>query len=78
MTGATGSELSEWDSALPVNGNNTGERPRLGKFMENIYREQYYNQSALYDYVVAFYTGYQMQDYAFADECLTYSTETLD
>ena len=52
--------------------------PQVGKFQENIYYDQYYNQSAVFDYVSAFYTGYQMQDYAFADECLQYTTQTLD
>lgn len=54
------------------------EHPRLQKFQQNIYYDQYYNESAVYEYVVAFYTGYSMQDYAFADECLQYSTESLD
>ena len=36
--------------------------------MQNIYYDQYYNESAVYDYVVSFYTGYQMEDYAFANE----------
>lgn len=45
--------------------------------MENIYFDVFYNQSAVHDYVVAFYAGYAMQDYAFADECLQYSTASL-
>jgi len=42
--------------------------------MMNIYNDVFYNQSALNDYVVAFYGGFGMSDYAFADECLLYST----
>lgn len=46
--------------------------------MQNIYYDQYYNESAVYDYVVSFYSGYQMEDYAFANECLLYTTLTLN
>lgn len=52
--------------------------PRVHKFQESIYYDVYYNESAVYDYVNAFYVGYQMQDYAYADECLQYTTEGLD
>lgn len=38
--------------------------------MENIYYDQYYNESAVYDYIQAFYEGYNLQDYEFAEECL--------
>lgn len=46
--------------------------------MQNIYYDQYYNESAFYDYIVAFYTGYEMEDYAFANECLLYTTLTTN
>lgn len=50
------------------------KHPVVEKFMMNIYNDVFYNQSALNDYVVAFYGGFGMSDYAFADECLLYST----
>jgi len=37
--------------------------------MQNIYNEQYWSESVMSDYFEAFYEGYNMQDYAFAEEC---------
>ena len=37
--------------------------------MKNIYFEQYFSESVMSDYFEAFYEGYNMQDYAFAEEC---------
>ena len=42
-------------------------RPRVKKFMRNIYTDVFYNESAVNDYVNSWYTGYAMSDYAFAD-----------
>lgn len=46
--------------------------------MENIYYDTYYSDSALSDYVYAFYDGYNMQDYEYSQECIDYSTELMD
>jgi hypothetical protein len=48
------------------------------KFALDIYKEVFYSQSAQYDYVKAFYTGYNFQDYSFAQECLDDTTLFLD
>ena len=37
--------------------------PEVGKFMMDIYRDIYYSDSALADYVTSFYTGYRFSDY---------------
>ena len=34
------------------------DRPRVNKFAEDIYYDVYYSNSAVYDYVKAFFTGY--------------------
>ena len=51
-------------------GPNSGKKPKVQKFMGDIYSEMYYSDSALNDYIYSFYAGYNMQDYAFAEECL--------
>ena len=33
-------------------------RPRVEKFAQDVYYDVYYSQSAVYDYVKAFFTGY--------------------
>ena len=38
----------------------------------------FYSQSAVYDYVKAFFTGYNFQDYSFAQECLDDTTLFMD
>jgi len=55
-----------------------GKKPKVEKFMGNIYEDMYYSESALAIYVQAFYDGYNMQDYAFAEECLEYTTGAVD
>lgn len=54
------------------------KRPRVKKFAQDIYYDVYYSQSAVFDYVKAFFTGYNFQDYAFAQECLDDTTLFLD
>jgi len=46
--------------------------------MMDIYRDIYYSDSALSDYVTSFYTGYRFSDYQFAAECKTNLTALLD
>lgn len=43
--------------------------PVVKAFMQNIYYDQYFTDSVLSAYFRAFYDGYNMQDYAFAEEC---------
>ena len=43
--------------------------PTVGDFMKNIYDEEYFSKTVMADYFEAFYDGYSMQDYAFAEEC---------
>jgi hypothetical protein len=54
------------------------KRPRVKKFAQDIYYDVYYSQSAVFDYIKAFFTGYNFQDYAFAQECLDDTTLFLD
>ena len=43
--------------------------PIVKAFMKNIYTDQYFTDSVLSTYFRAFYDGYNMQDYSFAEEC---------
>jgi len=43
--------------------------PMVKAFMQNVYTDQYFTDSVLAAYFRAFYDGYNMQDYAFAEEC---------
>ena len=44
--------------------------PIVEKFRGNIYSEEYFQESVYYDYLNAFWTGYNMQSYNWATECL--------
>ena len=46
------------------------ESPIVMKFANNIYNEEYWSESVYYDYLEAFWTGYNMQSYAYATTCL--------
>ena len=52
--------------------------PTVGAFMQNIYTEQYFKDSVLASYFDAFYDGYNMQDYAFAEECQESGVKLMD
>jgi len=52
--------------------------PRVGKFAGNIYSGEYFSKSVYYDNINAFWTGYNMQSYLYAQDCLTQSTLFLD
>lgn len=52
--------------------------PTVGQFAKNIYSEQYFSESIISDYFEAFYEGYNMQDYAFAEECQESGTKLMD
>ncbi len=42
----------------------------VGKFAGNIYSGEYFTESVYYDYISAFWQGYNMQTYLYADNCL--------
>lgn len=48
-----------------------GPGPIVGKFAGNIYKEEFFTDSVYYDYFTAFWEGYNMQLYLYADECRT-------
>jgi len=48
--------------------------PKVGKFAGNIYSEEYFKDSVYYDNTKAFWTGYNMQSYLYADDCLNRSS----
>ena len=52
--------------------------PVVKKFAQNIYNEQYFSESVYYDYMSAFWTGYNMQTYTAADDCLDYFKLSMD
>ena len=54
---------------IEIAGEHVKKTPKVREFMKNIYSEQYWSDSVMNDYFVAFYDGYNMQDYAFAEEC---------
>lgn len=54
------------------------ERPVVGKFAQNIYSDQYFTESVYYDYISAFWQGYNMQTYFYAQECLDYGSTFMD
>lgn len=55
-----------------------GLKPKLKKFQQNIYWDIDYSNSAVYDYVESFKTGFDMQIYSFADECFAHTADSLD
>ena len=42
------------------------EKPIVRKFAGNIYSDEYFTESVYYDYVSAFWQGYNMQTYLYA------------
>ena len=44
-------------------------RPLVRKFAGNIYEDEYWSESVYYDYLNAFWTGYNMQSYNYATTC---------
>merc|ERR1712183_1032752 len=52
--------------------------PLVGEFMKNIYSEEYFSKTVLSTYFNAFYDGYNMQDYAFAEECQESGRKLMD
>ena len=50
----------------------------MGAFAQNIYTDQYFTESVYYAYVSAFWQGYNMQTYLYAQECLDNASLALD
>jgi hypothetical protein len=46
--------------------------------MQNIYWEQEYRTTALYDYIDSWRVGFDLKRYSFADECFEHTTKSLD
>ena len=63
---------------IEVAGATVKKTPKVGAFMKNIYSEEYFSASVMSDYFEAFYEGYNMQDYAFAEECQEHGTALMD
>ena len=53
-------------------------RPKLKKFQENIYSKVKFSDSAVFDYMQAFYVGFQFDKYNFGEECFYHSSDALD
>ena len=51
---------------------------KLGIFMENIYNQTYFTDSALYLYMNSFYTGFKFESFAFAENCWNKSALSFD
>jgi len=45
------------------------QSPKVEKFQNSIYYDSYFSDTPLADYFTAFYNGYNLQDYAFGEEC---------
>ena len=46
--------------------------------MKNIYHEEYFSNTVMSDYFKAFYDGYSMSLYAFAEDCQEHGTQLMD
>lgn len=55
-----------------------GYKPKLKKFAQNILYTVRYSDSAVYDYILAFYTGFQFDKYANGEECFENWTWSMD
>lgn len=55
-----------------------GLKPKLKKFQQNIYWDVIYKETAVFDYVEAFRTGFQFDTYSFARECFEHTSLSLD
>lgn len=53
-------------------------KPKLKKFMQNIYWEQEFRETAFYDYFDAWFDGFDLKKYSFADECFIHTTKSMD
>ena len=50
----------------------------VGKFAGNIYTQEYFKDSVYFDYLNAFWVGYSMSNYNYANACLENSTSFLN
>ena len=69
---------SQSETQSIVEENETSKPKRLGIFMENIYNQTYFTDSALYLYMNSFYTGFKFSDFAFAENCWNKSALSMD
>jgi len=49
---------------------NEAASPVVKKFAGNFYEDDYWSNSVYYDYLGAFWTGYNMQSYTYATTCV--------
>jgi len=54
------------------------ESPVVGKFSRNIYSDEFFKESVYYDNLSAFWSGYNMQSYLYAGDCLDKYTGFMD
>ena len=54
------------------------QTPIVGKFRRSIYKDEYFRESVYYDNLSAFWTGYNMQSYLYAGDCLDKYTGFMD
>ena len=52
--------------------------PKVGEFQKNIYNEEYFSETVMSDYFDAFYDGYSMQLYSFAEDCQEHGRDLMD
>lgn len=76
--GAANTTVTSKSSKFELPTQEKASMPRVEKFAENIYDRVYYSDSAVYEYIEAFYEGYGFQDYSFAQECFDDKTLFLD
>lgn len=53
-------------------------QPIVGKFAGDIYKDEYFTDSVYFDYISAFWQGYNMQIYLYANECLEEGGKFMD
>lgn len=53
-------------------------KPRVQKFAGDIYKDEYFSKSVYYDYFKAFFDGYSMLTYQYAQECQTDTATFMD
>ena len=62
----------------PISCQEAGVKPRLKKFAQNIIWEVVFSESAVYDYIQAFYTGFQFDKYSNGEQCFENSVWSMD
>lgn len=65
----------DFDALTPTDAH---KRPKLKKFSQSIYSEVEFSSSAVYDYIQAFYVGFQFDKYNKGQQCFEETTLGLD